>query len=218
MLELTDADLLLRLTNYEDHFVERKSSGDSKDWLKTVVGFANSAPIGYPAVLYIGVKDSGEIEENVNVNLDSLQKNFAKRLDDAYPPVYYMTKVLAKDGKQFLAVIVPGSEHRPHFAGRSYIRIGSETRVASEQQFDTLIAQRQSKTYEILKWKGKPVALVFRNDPTRLRYNPGTVILEDCNQFYLTYSVEGQRTSISLSSVDLSFEDKWNCLKLEVHP
>jgi hypothetical protein len=84
MIEITDADLLFRLTNYEDHFVERKSSGDSKDWLKTVVGFANSAPIDYPAVLYIGVRDGGEIEENGN--LDSLQKNFAKRLDDAYPP------------------------------------------------------------------------------------------------------------------------------------
>lgn len=170
MIEITDADLLLRLTNYEDHFVERKTQGDNRDWLKTVVGFANSAPIGYPAVLYIGVRDSGEIEEGVN--LDSLQKSFGKKLEDAYPPIYYMTKVLAKDGKQFIAVIVPGSEHRPHFAGRSYVRIGSETRVASEQHFDNLIAQRHSKTYEILKWKGKPIALVFRNDPTRLRYNP----------------------------------------------
>ena len=62
MIEITDADLLLRLTNYEVHFVERKTSGDSKDLLKTVVGFANSAPIGYPAVLYIGVKDGGAIE------------------------------------------------------------------------------------------------------------------------------------------------------------
>lgn len=153
MIEITDADLLLRLTNYEDHFVERKTSGDSKDWLKTVVGFANSAPIGYPAVLYIGARDNGEIEEDVN--LDSLQKTFAKKVGDAYPLVYYMTKVLAKDGRQFLAVIVPGSEHRPHFAGPSYLRTGSETKVASEQQFDNLIAQRQSKGYEILKWKGK---------------------------------------------------------------
>jgi hypothetical protein len=43
MIDLSDTDLLLRLTNFEDHFVERKTSGDSRDWLKTVVGFANSA-------------------------------------------------------------------------------------------------------------------------------------------------------------------------------
>ena len=108
MIEITDADLLLRLTNYEDHFVERKTSGDSKDWLKTVVGFANSTPIGYPAVLYIGVRDNGEIEEGVN--LDSMQKTLGKKLEDAYPTIYYIPKVLVKDAKQFVAVIVPGSE------------------------------------------------------------------------------------------------------------
>jgi len=119
MIEITDTDLLLRLTNYEDHFVERKTSGDSRDWLKTVVGFANSAPIGYPAVLYIGVRDGGAIEDAVN--LDSMQKSFGKKLEDAYPPIYYMTKVLVKDAKQFLAIIVPGSENRPTFC-RALIR------------------------------------------------------------------------------------------------
>ena len=88
--------------------------------------------------------------------------------------------------------------------------------MASEQQFDNLMAQRQSKTYEILKWKGKPISLVYRDDPKRVLFKPGSLILEDCNQFYLTYSIDGQRTSISLSNVDLSFDDEWNCLKLEV--
>ena len=135
MVELSDADLFLKLKNFEDHFVERKTHGDSKDWLKAVVGFANSVPIGYPAVLFIGVKDNGDIEEGVN--LDALQKTLGKKLDDAYPPIYYMSKVLSASGRQFLAVIVPGSENRPHFAGPSYIRSGSETKVASQRNIDT---------------------------------------------------------------------------------
>ena len=47
-VSLSDADLLARLKNFKDHFVERKTSGDKRDWLKTVVAFANSAPNGYP--------------------------------------------------------------------------------------------------------------------------------------------------------------------------
>jgi hypothetical protein len=39
---LTDADLLLKLKNFEDNFVERKTCGDGKNWLRAVVGFANS--------------------------------------------------------------------------------------------------------------------------------------------------------------------------------
>jgi predicted HTH transcriptional regulator len=59
---LSDQELFLRLSNFEDYFVERKSKGDTRDITKTAVAFANSAPIGYPAVLFVGVKDDGTIE------------------------------------------------------------------------------------------------------------------------------------------------------------
>lgn len=149
MIELTDEELLLRLKNFEDNFVERKTSGDSRDWLKTVVAFANSTPVGYPAVLYIGVKNDGTPEEKP-VNLDSLQKTFGEKIGEAYPTIYYLTKILNVEGKQILAVIVPGSSDHPHFAGPSYVREGSKTVEASEEQFANLIAARNSKAYEIL--------------------------------------------------------------------
>ena|SRR5438093_783295 len=56
---LSDADLLARVLNFEDSFTERKPSRDSRDWKKTLVAFANSAPIGFPAVLFIGVRPDG---------------------------------------------------------------------------------------------------------------------------------------------------------------
>jgi hypothetical protein len=51
---LTDEELLLRLRSFEDAFVERKTKGDHIDWVKTIVAFANSTPVGFPAVLFIG--------------------------------------------------------------------------------------------------------------------------------------------------------------------
>jgi len=217
MVSITDQDLILRLKNFEDYFVERKTSGDHKDWLKTVVGFANSAPIGYPAVLYIGVRDGGEVEDGCN--LDSLQKTLSKKLTDAYPAIFYMTKVLALDSKQFLAVIVPGSEHRPHFAGPSYVRNGSETQRASEAQFQILIAQRQSKVYEILKWRGKVIsALNWEGLPFE---PPATV--ENCNAFYLTLrrptaeiGKSDRVESYPLRMVEISFDHNNNRLTLEI--
>ena len=134
MISLSDHDILLRLTAFEDAFVERKTAGDSKDWLKTVVAFANSLPVGDPAILFIGVRDNGEIEGNSN--LDSLQQTLSEKLAAAYPPVYYLPKVLLRDDKQFLAVIVPGSVDRPHFAGQAFIREGSKSVVSSARQFN----------------------------------------------------------------------------------
>ena len=87
MASPTNEDLFFLLRNFEDHFVERKTSGDHKDWLKMVVAFANSTPLGFSAVLFIGVKDDGTIEEGVN--LDTLQKTLGKKLIEAYPPIFY---------------------------------------------------------------------------------------------------------------------------------
>jgi predicted HTH transcriptional regulator len=222
MVDLKDEDILIRLRNTEDNFVERKSSGDSKDWLPATVAFANSVPVGYPAILFIGVKDDGTPEGNCN--LESLQKKFDKKLADAYPPIFYLPKVLRTDGKEFLAVIIPGSPDRPHFAGQAYVRVGSQTKSASEAQFAILIAQRQSKACEILKWLGKPVAIetlsYLRGSAHKSRMQG---VLTDCNQFYVSYGAAlpdgsaGQPThSLPLSKVEVSFDHAMGTLKLEI--
>jgi hypothetical protein len=224
-LTLSDADLLSRLDNLEDSFVERKTEGDSSDWLKTVVGFANTVPIGYPAVLFIGVKNDGTIQGLTNP--DSVQKSLSNKIANAYPLPYYWTKVLRRDGRSFMAVIIPGSDRRPHFAGPAYIRDGSQTLVASSEQFDRLLAQRNSKTYAILQWKGKDITIVgppvdargfFQGDPRHV-FSPrvdGTV--QNCNQFYATVkrTSEGNSHSYPLDTIDISFDHEKARLLLRV--
>jgi hypothetical protein len=214
---LNDADLIARLKNSEDHFVERKTSGDRKrDWLKTVVAFANSAPDGYPCVLYLGVKDSGEIE-TPQVNLDTLQKTFNQEMKNAYPPVPYLTKIVNDGGRQALAIIVLGSELRPHFAGLAYVRKGSETFDASEQQFDELIARRNSKAARILQWKGKNITAFVRNEDSEIPW-PKSTTLVDCDQFYVTIQAVPHEppNSYPLSRVEINFDNLRKTLQLEI--
>jgi len=221
MIALSDQDLLLRLRNFEDNFVERKTSGDSKDWLKTVVAFANYTPIAYPAVLYIGVKDDGTPEEKT-VNLDSLQKSFAEKVSDHHPPIYYVTKVLEIGGHQFLAVVIPGSPDRPHFAGQAHVREGSKSVVASRPQFEQLIASRNGKAYEILKWKGKTITLDVMNvEHTRTHGSVASseaFTVEDCNQFYVTLDAGTFRKSVPLARIEISFDQMAQRLKVEERP
>lgn len=218
MIELSDQDILVRLKNFEDAFVERKSTGDMRDLLKTAVGFANSIPVGYPAILFYGVTDKGEPEGKAN--LDTLQKTINEKLSEAYPSIYYLAKVLQLDGKQFLAVIIPGSENRPHFAGRSYIRVGSETRDASEAQFGRLIAERNSKVREILKWQGQqitvqfpPVEQTFAGTVHRAEEKPLSAHVLDCNQFFATLQItrsqnDSRLVAIPLSRLEISFDTR----------
>lgn len=220
MINLTDEDLISRLKNFEDHFVERKTSGDSKDdWVKTAVGFANSAAIDFPCVLYIGVRNNGDVEEK-QVNLDTVQKTFNKEMAFVYPPVPYISKILSVEGRQCLAVIVPGSPERPHFAGPAYVRVGSETRNASESQYNEMLALRNSKVRKILEFKGEVVTVNDHAGGVRLgTHGWGGVgaVVADCNQWWITlHEPPDKYFSFSLSRIELSFDDENDTLCIEI--
>ncbi len=220
LVELSDEDLLNRLTNFEDHFIERKTCGDHKDWVKTVVAFANSAPDGYPCILFIGVKNDGEIEAPQQ-NLDSVQKTLNTKLKDVYPAPAYLPKILTKDARQALAVIVLGSELRPHFSGPAYVRKGSESISASDEQFNELIVRRNSKANRILECKGRVVTVInVMQVPYGLQTSQWAefTTIFDCNQFWVTFEnrTSGTKESIPLDRVDLSFDDAKGRLRVEV--
>jgi len=209
----TEEELLLWLKDTEHSFVERKVFSDSKDWLKTVVGFANTASLNYPAVLFIGARNDGSAEGKT-VDLDSVQKSLSEKISMAYPPIYTETKILNVGTAKVLAVIVPGSPNRPHFAGPAYVRDGARTVVASKEQFDALIASRDSKAYEILQWRGKGIMFtnIARGELHPSSYSRASVV--DCNKHYVTVNVGGGSFSVPLDRVHLGFDYETKVLQL----
>lgn len=202
-LPVTDEELFLKLLSTEDNFVERKRFSDHKEWTRTVVAFANSCPLGFPGILFIGAYDNGTLEQPRDpVNLDSLQKTLTLLVAEAWPPIYLLPKVLRKDGREFLAVLVPGSPQRPHFAGHSFVRIGSETRKASEEQFDNLILQRSSKARELEKKIGQRIYWELVGG----RGGNATGTLAAVNQFFITVHGENYTRCWPLEWITISFE------------
>jgi predicted HTH transcriptional regulator len=221
MIELSDEELNRMRRDTENSFVERKTVSDKRGWLHTAVAFANSVPIDYPAVLFVGINDDGTLQQVApDHDWERQQKTVNEELNRAYPPLYVLPKIIRDEqGREFLAVIVPGSPQRPHFTGKAYIRVGPETKEASEEQFDNLIVQRSSKVYEILKWKGKTVTvdISIRQVISGTSYSqgtwPGTV--EDCNNFWVSLLTETKQPVVcSLALVDLSFDSSNNRLRL----
>lgn len=216
-VELTDADILLRLADVEDAFTERKTVNDLNDCLKTVVAFANSTPVGYPAILFVGVRDGGEVEGIIDP--DKLQRSVSSKIANVYPPIYTTTRVLEKDGKKFLAAIIPGSEDRPHFAGQAYVRDGSKSVVASDEQFERLIAERNSKTYEILKWRGKQITLNQAGHAHALPGYRNRMTVVDCNEFYVTLRDPNPPLGLSsypLRIIELNYDHEDDRLELRL--
>jgi hypothetical protein len=215
-------NLLSRLKNAEDNLVERKTHSDSRDWLKTVVAFANSVPNGEFGILFIGVRNNGSIEDAVD--WDNLQKTLNQKLASAYPPVTYSCQVVQDGERECLAVIVPGSPRRPHFAGPAYVRVGSETKNASAEEYDKLIAERHSKTYALLHAKGGRVKVKFQKEPAdywAVGYDKARVEweVEHCDQFSVTLSAigRGYRITIPLNRLDVSRDNSWNMMLVEIY-
>jgi hypothetical protein len=219
MIELTDKDILLRLANREDSAVERKTSSDYGDCLKTAVAFSNSMPDEDPGLIFVGVYDDGRVQDGNNV--ESMQKKVSERISRIYPPIFAQFKAMEKDGKEFLAVIVRGSPNRPHFAGPAYVRVGSKSIDASEEKFAELIAQRNSIVREILKWRGMPITLWRPSSAGPINRSTGSelgCIVVDCNPFYVT--LEGPdksyKITFAVSEISLAFDHKMNRPEIRV--
>lgn len=202
-LQISDEDLISKTTDTENNFIERKTTSDTDGWLKTAVAFANSCPAGFPGVLYIGVAKDGTIQRHKEApNFEKLQKTISNVIDAAWPPIYFFSKTLKKSGAEFVAVVIPGSALRPHFSGSSYVRVGPETRKASEAQFDELIAQRSSKVRELQKLVGK---IVYWHS---LKAFPGNDNgkLVGCNQFFATIAAGQYKRCFPIDWITISFD------------
>jgi hypothetical protein len=144
-------------------------------------------------------------------------------MQKVYPRIAYVPKIISENGGQALAVIIPGSELRPHFAGLSYVRKGSESIEASDQQFAALIAQRNSMAARILSWKDEKVTVMMdipvirpplENTVTNRQFE---AVVVDCDQFYVTLrQSDGVQRSFPLSRVEINFDNTHKRLLLEI--
>jgi hypothetical protein len=167
MEHLSEAALKSRLEQSEDPWVERKPNHkDERDIRKTLVGFANSIPESEAAVLFVGASNSGNHPGILDAD-DAQKKIAGLAREHCYPAIDHSCRVLTVNvtgaEKEILAVVVPFSTKRPHFGGVAHVRQGSQTVIASDEQFKELIASQNDKARKVLQFKGKRVWLWLRS-------------------------------------------------------
>lgn len=227
---MTKNELLALLGNEEDNFVERKPEGVGPGELRqTVCAFANSVPEGRAGVLFIGIHDkTGEV---MGVgNPDQLQKRVRDAAQgDCFPPIDHTAEVLTVDGKAVVAVVVPFSAARPHFSGPAYVRIGSQSPKASQQQYEELILSRNDKAREILRHKNDVFTVLGigyklgsnKPLPGRAYRETRECRLLACTGHLVTLEdiARGERFSEPLSHVTVNYDhQKWRPMLMVTFP
>ncbi len=72
---------------------------------------------------------------------------------DCYPAIKITSVSLTVEGKDILAVEVPYSTKRPHFSGPAYIRVGSESKEASQEIYEELLTGHCGLAGQLIKIK-----------------------------------------------------------------
>ncbi len=209
-------ELLTRLADKEDNFVERKLEGyGARDFRKTIVAFANSVPENRKAVLFVGVRDDGTVQGVTDA--DSLQKKLGRIWDkDCYPPIrpHPVCTCLRVSDKDIVAVEVTASKNRPHFSGPAYIRRASENVPASEELFRDMLTSHCDKAAAIVKLKHSMVTVELigkklgsHRAGSGYHAEPECFIL-DCTPHCVTFEHAGGRYSEPLENITLAEDTK----------
>lgn len=204
---LSEQSLLLRLKSTEHDFVERKPKSQKGEWLQVAIAFANSAPIGWPCILFAGASDDGVPQEKPE-HLEGLVRSVTGMMDQAYPPIYRHVVPLTTPEGCCVAVIIPGSPERPHFAGKAYVRREDGIREASSEEYLGLLAERSSVAYEIRQHLNQRVFLERFTVSREGMQDRKSGRLVDCNRHYLTIDLDqsGGRRSFALSKSTISYD------------
>ena len=141
----------------EDSLREKKGESDLRDLLKTLVAFANSVAPGDTAKIFIGEMDDGTVQGVINP--ENINRTIVKEVDKIYPPIYYRTEVYEREGKQCVRVDIKHNGQAPHFGGPAWVRRGSQSQKATEELYQQMVDQRQSKVRVLMQWLDKVVTV-----------------------------------------------------------
>jgi hypothetical protein len=192
------------ISPWEDHLLERKTEGDLKDLLKTMVAFANSVKPGHTAQILIGEKNDGSAQGVTNA--ENIQRRVREEGEKIYPAIVYRQIVYEKEGKPCVRVEIDYDGATPHFGGAAWIRDGAETIKANREVFQRLVELRTSKVAKLQEWidqkvyiRGEPLPTApFENLHPRWSRG-GYFKLVELNQFYAIFESlpqqQGQETT-----------------------
>jgi hypothetical protein len=213
-------ELLARLADAEDAFVERKPTPDREEIREAAAAFANSVRAPDSGVIFLGVERDGTVNDVIR-DADKGQREATRALQKCYPPLEGVQLcALHPAGKNVVAVVVPESRNRPHFTGGAFVRVGSETKQASPELFGRMIDERNDLCWELKPWVNRHVSVVrqetflpssgvSQSDPSPPTWWGGSeeAKLEGVNRFYVVVRPQtGHPLSFSVRRIMLEWD------------
>ena len=120
-------------------------------------------------------------------------------------------EVLHTEARDVIAIVVPPSKNKPHFAGAAFVREGSRTRAATEAMFTDLITSRTSEGRLLLRYRDERTEVVLNlidpgNYPIGMSRTPPCRVIE-CNPYYAVFQIGlGRKYSLPVKSISIRLD------------
>ena len=152
---------ILMAESTECEFKESLETKKVKDWLKTVSAFAN----GTGGIMLFGIANDKNIKGLADIQKDGETISNLIKMRITPLPEFTLTPYNI-DGKDILAVRVPGGDAPPYFyqadgAMMAYVRVGSESNPASSHRLKELVLKGKNLTFDSLPTEYKQSDLTF---------------------------------------------------------
>lgn len=142
------------LLSGENSFIEFKEKDvRAESVAKELVAFLNFEG----GTLFIGVSDNGEIIGVDDKNYEEWIMNICR--NSIYPPVIPIYEEIVIDDKKIIKIEVSKGINNPyHTSNKYYIRVGSTSREASQQELIRLLQSSNALHYEVIPMNGATVS------------------------------------------------------------
>ena len=137
----------------ESEALERKKSIDNRRVKQAIIAFANDQADRERGWLILGQAPDKEII-GLKGGADEIQRKISDiARTQCFPAIPISIEVVERQGKQLAIVEVRRSHARPHFEGRSWVRMGSTTRQATDAEVTLMrAAESDRKVALVSKW------------------------------------------------------------------
>lgn len=201
---MDDHELVVLLKDLESDRAERKAStSDGRKIRESICALANDLPNHRsPGVIFIGVNNDGSCA-NLAITDKLLTDLTHMRSDGSILPLptIVIQKRTINDCELAVIIVEPSDAPPIRYRGRTYVRVGPSTRIASIEEERRLAEKRRAKD---LPYDLRPVSSAsladLDSDLFRRTYLPSSLpadILEENQR-----SIEDQLTSLRFATID----------------
>lgn len=169
-------EILARLRDAEDSFVERKESCQPTKIRRTAVAFANSLADSKEGVIFVGVRDDGAPLPPGAFMAKPAEEKARQALGECYPKIPRVTYRSLRVGEsEVLAIVIPASPRRPHFTGGAWVKNGASIEEASDEMLSEMIADRTEAARLLRPWLGQQIRVERQDEPAGRRRWSGQI-------------------------------------------